>query len=240
MAKYTNLTSLFTAIADAIRAKKGTTGTIVADNFPEEIASIQSGGTVEQATPTITVSSGGLITATAGSKSATKQLTAQSSTTITPGTSRKTAVASSRYTTGAVYVEGDSDLVASNIVSGVTIFGVTGTATVALTASATVNHEYDIDVTVTGLNGRQPKYISWIDTSAEAAPHTSIGEDICNGMTAGWAALSSGITYDGCAVDAYGGKHSLEMTARVSGNTISMGSDIDFVFNGALIFTIVL
>jgi hypothetical protein len=44
MAKHTNLTSLFTAIADAIRAKKGTTGTIVADNFPEEIASIQSGG----------------------------------------------------------------------------------------------------------------------------------------------------------------------------------------------------
>lgn len=43
MAKYTNLTSLFTAIADAIRAKKGTTGKIVADNFPEEIASIQNG-----------------------------------------------------------------------------------------------------------------------------------------------------------------------------------------------------
>lgn len=43
MAKYTNLTSLFTAIADAIRAKKGTTGKIVADNFPEEIAAIESG-----------------------------------------------------------------------------------------------------------------------------------------------------------------------------------------------------
>lgn len=44
MAKYTNLTSLFTAIAEVIRAKKGTTGKIVADNFPEEIAAIDSGG----------------------------------------------------------------------------------------------------------------------------------------------------------------------------------------------------
>lgn len=43
MAKHTNLTSLFSDIADAIRAKKGTTGTIVADNFPDEIAGIQGG-----------------------------------------------------------------------------------------------------------------------------------------------------------------------------------------------------
>lgn len=46
MAKYTNLSSLFTAIADAIRAKKGTTDTIVADNFPDEIAGIKVGATV--------------------------------------------------------------------------------------------------------------------------------------------------------------------------------------------------
>lgn len=85
--------------------------------------------------PGITVSTGGLITASysqdagysaGGSKSATKQLTTQAGTTITPGRSQKTAVASGRYTTGAVYVAGDSDLVASNIKSGVNIFGVTG------------------------------------------------------------------------------------------------------------------
>lgn len=85
--------------------------------------------------PGITVSTGGLITASysqdagysaGGSKSATKQLTTQAGTTITPGTSQKTAVASGRYTTGNVYVAGDSDLKASNIKDGVTIFGVTG------------------------------------------------------------------------------------------------------------------
>ena len=39
---YTSLGGLFTAIANAIRAKKGTTDTIVADNFPSEIESIAS------------------------------------------------------------------------------------------------------------------------------------------------------------------------------------------------------
>ena len=43
MAKHTNLSSLFTDIADAIRTKKGTTGEIVADNFPDEIAGIEGG-----------------------------------------------------------------------------------------------------------------------------------------------------------------------------------------------------
>lgn len=41
---HSTLTSLFTDIADAIRAKKGTSDTIIADNFPSEIASIPSGG----------------------------------------------------------------------------------------------------------------------------------------------------------------------------------------------------
>ena len=38
------LTELFTNIANAIREKKGTTESIVAENFPEEIANIESGG----------------------------------------------------------------------------------------------------------------------------------------------------------------------------------------------------
>ena len=42
MAKHTTLASLFKAIADAIREKTGSTDTIVADNFPTEIAAIES------------------------------------------------------------------------------------------------------------------------------------------------------------------------------------------------------
>ncbi len=91
---------------------------------------------VVQATPSIAVSSGGLITASAtqsagrvsaGTKSATKQLTTQSGKTVTPGRTQQTAVASGRYTTGTVYVAGDSDLKAANIKKGINIFGVAGT-----------------------------------------------------------------------------------------------------------------
>ena len=67
----------------------------------------------EQATPTITVSSSGLITATAiqnsgyveaGTKTKTQQLTTQATKTITPTKSEQTAVSSGVYTTGAIKV----------------------------------------------------------------------------------------------------------------------------------------
>lgn len=90
---------------------------------------------VEVATPMIDVSAGGLITATTeqekgyvsgGTKSATQQLPTQAAKTVTPGTTNQTAVASGRYTTGAVTVKGDANLKAENIAEGVSIFGVTG------------------------------------------------------------------------------------------------------------------
>lgn len=104
----------------------GADGSVVTGTLPEVI----------QATPTISVSSGGLITASAtqsggivkaGTKSSTKQLTTQGAKTVTPGTKTQTAVASGRYTTGAVTVKGDANLVPENIAEGVSIFGVTGT-----------------------------------------------------------------------------------------------------------------
>lgn len=70
-------------------------------------------GSVAQATPSITVSSGGLITASAtqeagvvasGTKSATRQLTTKGGTTITPGTSEQTAVSAGTYVTGDIKV----------------------------------------------------------------------------------------------------------------------------------------
>lgn len=91
--------------------------------------------TATQAIPSISVSTSGLITASAtqsagyvaaGTKSATKQLTTQAAKTITPSTADQSAVASGVYTTGAVTVKGDSNLKAANIAKGVSIFGVTG------------------------------------------------------------------------------------------------------------------
>lgn len=57
----------------------------------------------------------------------TGTLTQQSGKTVTPGTSDVVAVESGKYTTGTVYVKGDSNLTANNIKSGTSIFGVTGT-----------------------------------------------------------------------------------------------------------------
>lgn len=97
----------------------------------------KSVSTATQATPSITVDSNGLITASAtqnsgyvsaGTKSGTMQLTTKAATTITPGTSSQTAVAKNVYTTGNITVAGDSNLKAANIKSGVSIFGVSGTA----------------------------------------------------------------------------------------------------------------
>lgn len=90
---------------------------------------------VQQAVPTISVSSGGLITASAaqdggivaaGSQNATQQLSTQGAATITPGTAAQTAAAAGRYTTGDIKVAGEPNLVPANIAKGVTIFGVTG------------------------------------------------------------------------------------------------------------------
>lgn len=151
--------------------------TVTPDNGYDglEKVTVNAMPTATQATPSITVSSAGLITASAtqtagyvaaGTKSATQQLTTQGAKNITPSKSKQTAVAKDRYTTGAVtvaaipntYVEptatkssyayipttsdqtiaagtycsgtqtikGDSNLVAGNIKSGVSIFGVVG------------------------------------------------------------------------------------------------------------------
>ena len=90
--------------------------------------------TVTQATPSISVSSSGLITASAtqssgyvssGTKSNTKQLSTKDSTTYTPGTNNQT-ISAGTYLTGTQTIKGDSNLVDNNIKYGVSIFGVNG------------------------------------------------------------------------------------------------------------------
>lgn len=128
------LDAAITATADKIRAGTGSAEKIQWDGSKGFADAIPSGA--EQATPDISVSSEGLITASAtqnagivksGTKNATKQLTVQAAKTITPSTSDQTVVASGVYTTGAVTVKGDANLKAENIAKGVSIFGIAGT-----------------------------------------------------------------------------------------------------------------
>ena len=100
------------------------------------IAPEGGGGTpVSHPNPTISVdTSTGLITAshtqqsgevTGGTTTATEQLTTQGAQTITPTTSNQT-IAAGKYLTGAQTIEGDANLVATNIKKDVSIFGVEG------------------------------------------------------------------------------------------------------------------
>lgn len=68
-------------------------------------------------------------TAYANGQKITGNIAFQEAKTITPGAVDQVAIASGYYASGAVTVKGDSNLTASNIVSGKSIFGVVGTAT---------------------------------------------------------------------------------------------------------------
>ena len=88
---------------------------------------------------TPTVSAGYVSSGTAGtitvSGSNTSQLTVQAAQTITPTTTDQT-IAAGKYLTGAQTIKGDANLIASNIKSGVSIFGVAGSLT-----SATISQD---------------------------------------------------------------------------------------------------
>ena len=80
---------------------------------------------------TPTVSAGYVSAGTAGNAdvSLTASVTTKAAATYTPGTSNQ-EIAAGTYLTGKQTISGDSNLVASNIVSGKTIFGVSGSASI--------------------------------------------------------------------------------------------------------------
>ena len=102
-----------------------------------------SSATVSTGTNTLTLSktvsvtpnvstAGYISSGTAGNSSVslTASVTTKGATTYTPGTTNQT-IASGTYLTGTQTISGDSNLVASNILSGKTIFGVSGSVTFA-------------------------------------------------------------------------------------------------------------
>lgn len=119
----------------------------------------------------------GLSSVTVGAISSTyigSGITQKSATTYTPTTSNQ-IIAAGQYLSGAQTIAGDSDLVASNIKSGVSIFNVTGTYTSDATAAAS-NIEsgktaYVSGAKITGTMEIQSYY------SGTTAPTSSIGVD---------------------------------------------------------------
>lgn len=141
---------------------------------------VERTGTMGNASVSLSVNSSGKITATNSSEGylasgsvATKQLTTQAAQTITPGTSNKT-IGSGTYLTGTQTIKGDSNLVASNIKSGISIFGVSGTYTGEapdyITAYAkTISSKQDslLSYSIT----RQPKLVVLQLTSTVSEPN---------------------------------------------------------------------
>ena len=97
-------------------------------------AAVSTGTNVLTLTKTVSVtpsvSAGYVASGTAGNSSVMLSATVmtQGAQTITPSTSNQT-IASGTYLTGAQTISGDANLVAGNIKSGTTIFGVTGSYT---------------------------------------------------------------------------------------------------------------
>ena len=132
---------------------------------------------------TPTVSAGYISSGTSGNSSVslTANVTTKGTATITPSTSNQT-IASGTYLTGTQTISGDANLVAGNIKSGTSIFGVTGTYSGGggssdvvmgtLTVASNVNTSTSTQITTTSAIGFTPtKFFFWKDSRTATSNH---------------------------------------------------------------------
>ena len=131
-----------TSIGNSIRSKTGKSALILPGNMPGEIDGIPTGSsptlqaktvTPSESQQTVSPDSGydGLSSVTVGAVSSTyvgSGVAKKAAATYTPGTSDQ-SIASGQYLSGAQTIKGDQNLLAANIKSGVSIFGVAGNYT---------------------------------------------------------------------------------------------------------------
>lgn len=124
MAKTDNLTDFLTNTADAIRMAEGSTDAINPQDFETKITALKLSVQTADANATAADILSGKTAWVNGTKIA-GSIGTKAATTIVPGTLDQ-AIASGVYLAGAQTVKGDANLIADNIKSGTSIFGVTG------------------------------------------------------------------------------------------------------------------
>ena len=171
-----------TAVADTIRSKLGVTDTYYVSELSDAIERIPTGTQLPTLTNPGTSSdllSGKELIDQNGNK-VIGTIQTKSSQIITPGTTDQT-INSGVYLTGAQTIKGDANLIASNIKSGVSIFGVTGTASGGGSGGSKLTQV--VDGTVTELTAEDLQGLTKIGNFAFYNCSTLRSMTIPNGVT---------------------------------------------------------
>ena len=145
-AQYINIPTGYNATASYYTISATPNGTVTAPSSISGTSATVSTGTntltltkTVSVTPNVTTA-GYISTGTAGNSSVslTASVTTKGAATITPTTSNQT-IASGTYLTGTQTISGDANLVAGNIKSGVSIFGVSGSLSFSTITVSTSN-----------------------------------------------------------------------------------------------------
>ena len=173
--QHASLSALFTAIANAIRAKTGGTAQIVADTFPAAIAGISTGVDTSDATAgTGDVLSGKTFYA-GGVKKTGSIATYAGSTSVTPGTSAQTLSTAGKYLNTNI-------IVAAAQASGKQV--ATGSVT------PTRNDLYRYPVEVTGLGFTPSTVVFYVNSASDIS--TESKNYVVASISGAWTVLKKG------------------------------------------------
>lgn len=150
MAKNNNLTDFLTDLADGIRAKKGTTGTINPQNFRSEIASIKT--EKPEQTKTVTITENGTITITPDSGKVLTAVTVTTNVQADKPTLNAPAIALNGSTITITDNLNGNFVTSYTLYNGSTVITTTTSKTIDLSTYITTAGTYTLTVKAKGTN----------------------------------------------------------------------------------------